>query len=98
MALPTPWLSEPMDTGGRGRNELHVLHGSGGEGRGEAQTKNREMERKDAGREQKVNREDGACVEPLGSGEERAGSPSQGPAGAASQARRNENLLTTRNC
>lgn len=44
-----------MDAGGRGRNALDVLHGRDSEGReGETKTKNREMERKDTGREQKV--------------------------------------------
>lgn len=44
-----------MDTRGRGRNALNVLHGRDSEGReGETKTKNREMERKDTGREQKV--------------------------------------------
>lgn len=61
-----------------------------------------------AGREQKVKRGGqgwgDVCVQPLGSeelgsdGEQWAASPSQGPAGAASQAQQNENLLTTQNC
>lgn len=42
-----------MNKGGRERNALNMLHGRDRRGRGgRQQTKNREMEKKDAGREQ----------------------------------------------
>lgn len=47
---------------------------------------------------QRSGKEPGSEQRQRQSEEERAGSPSQGPAGLASKAQQNENLLTTQNC